>query len=382
MRFIHDGVLFSEGAIRERARRYGFSDPLPVELFLWCCEVAAQLQSELDGLVLKGGAAVQLHLPVEMQRGSVDVDFVGALRQDDIAEAMWKVHERLEKLEFKPHKPKHPKMGIPLVTYFVSAPALVPSRTGGKRELKVEFLLEDFGLPVETVTKVETFAAVIEKIKCYSVTSLIGDKLLTLAENTIGVREPADVPKQIYDVALLSEQHKMAGEQLAEVVGVIERLTQAEAGYRNLKLTPEDALVDVAKTMEKYSVLDTAGADREIKRNITNFQQFYIGESQRRPWYEWCVWALRIRFLTHLILSTFEGQSTINDAASDYALAIKLSRELKGFSGEKAKELKRNLLELACRETPFLKELKGKPVHRVFWHVVNRENLSVIQSMV
>ncbi|MGF3523055.1 MAG: hypothetical protein ACQXXJ_08185 [Candidatus Bathyarchaeia archaeon] len=76
MAFIHDEAYFSEASIRERAERYGFSDPLPVELFLWDCEIAAQLQSVSEKFVLKGGAAVQLHLPVEMQRGSVDVDII------------------------------------------------------------------------------------------------------------------------------------------------------------------------------------------------------------------------------------------------------------------------------------------------------------------
>jgi hypothetical protein len=132
----------------------------------------------------------------------------------------------------------------------------------------VEFLLEDLKLPVEIVTQVETFAVEIKKLKCYSVTALIGDKLLTLAENTIGIKEPADIPKQIYDVSLLSEQHMPTERQLSEIIDVIEQLTLIEAGYRNLKLTPKDALRDVGKTMEKYSLLDTAGADDDIKRNI------------------------------------------------------------------------------------------------------------------
>jgi hypothetical protein len=76
MKWIHDEACFSEKKIIERAEKHGFSDPVQVEYFLWDCEIAAQLQSESSNFVLKGGAAAQLHLPVEMQRGSIDVDIV------------------------------------------------------------------------------------------------------------------------------------------------------------------------------------------------------------------------------------------------------------------------------------------------------------------
>src|SRR3972149_9537699 len=99
MAFIHDEANYSEKSIREMAKLYGFSDPVPVELFLWDCEIAAQLQSESDSFVLKGGAAAQLHLPVEMQRGSVDVDIVCPYTKQEINEVLSRIHERIPTME-------------------------------------------------------------------------------------------------------------------------------------------------------------------------------------------------------------------------------------------------------------------------------------------
>jgi len=241
MELIHDQAFFSEKSIRERAERYGFSDLLPVELFLWDCEVAAQLQRESGKLILKGGAAVQLHLPTEMQRGSVDVDLVGPLTERDVQEMVSRVQKRLPALGFERYTPKRPRTNIPLITYFVKTPAVVLTETRRKLEIKTEFLLEDLKLPVETVSRVETFAVEVKKLKCYSVTALLGDKLLTLAEKTIGIQNPADIPKQIYDVALLSEQYILTSRHLSEIIDVMKQLTPVESGYRNMKLSPKDA---------------------------------------------------------------------------------------------------------------------------------------------
>jgi hypothetical protein len=82
---IHDSLYFTREEILRRAKEYEYPNPLAVEYFLWDCELAAQLQSVCDDLVLKGGAATQLHLPLERQRGSKDIDMVTALEIEDIA---------------------------------------------------------------------------------------------------------------------------------------------------------------------------------------------------------------------------------------------------------------------------------------------------------
>lgn len=381
MPLIHDEAYFSQETIRERARRYGFSDPLPVEFFLWDCEIAAQLQSESEDFILKGGTAAQLHLPVPLQRGSIDVDIVCPFKEQEIAEVLSRVHERTPIVEFEKYTPKRPKKEIEMVTYLAKMPALIPSESGRLREVKIDFLLENLDLPAETVMNVETFAVNVKKLKCYSLSSLVGDKLLTLAEKTVGIVEPANMPKQIYDVSVLTEEHKLTQRQLSEVIDAIKKLTPIEAGYRELKLTPVDALNDVEKTMENYCLLDTPAADTNIKRNIADFQATYVSASQKKPWFEWCVRALRIRFLCQLVRADIEKQLTLAEALDSYNLAAQTAQVLETVKGEDAKALSKKLMEFVSSELHYRKYLKGKPLHRLFWQAVDRHNLVTIREL-
>jgi hypothetical protein len=382
MDWIHDEAYFSEGKIRERAQKYGFSDPVQLEFFLWDCEITAQLQNESEDFVLKGGAAAQLHLPVQMQRGSIDVDIVCPHTKEEIVEVLSCIHARIPTVEFEKYTPKRPKKEISMVTYLARMPALISTESGRPREVKIDFLLEDLKLPSQTVTDVETFAVKVKKLKCYSVTSLMGDKILTLAENTVGIADSADIPKQIYDVSVLSEKHNPTSVQFSEIVDAIEKVVPLEAGYRGLKITAVDTLNDVERTMEKYGLLDTAGADAGIKRNITSFQQFYVSASQKRPLYEWCARALRIRFLSQLLKATFEGKTEAKEACNEYNSAVQTAQLLTKVRGETIKVLNKNLMDSADKEIPYFRNLKGKPLHRVFWQVVSRNNLSTIQNLV
>lgn len=382
MEWIHEKSYFTEKSIRERAKRYGFSDLLPLELFLWDCEIAAQLQLESDKLILKGGAAVQLHLPVEAQRGSVDIDFIGPLNKQELQGIISKVEERLNGVRFKLHKPKHPKLNIPLVTYYVKVPAVAPTETRKDLEIKTEFLLEDVRVPASIVSQIETFAVKIKSLKCYSPTALIGDKLLTLAEKTIGIQRQEDIPKQIYDITQLSEHYISSTNDISKIIEVMKEIMPMEASYRKLHLDSNNVLKDINESMEKYSLVDTAGADTDIKKNITNFQQFYVSESQRKPWYEWCVWALRIKFLIQILTVIIEHKITVNEAIKAYATTIETARTLRRVSGTDIIKIRRRLMELADRHIPYYKELRGKPLHRVFWQIVTIKNLDELRKAI
>ncbi|MGA2680170.1 MAG: nucleotidyl transferase AbiEii/AbiGii toxin family protein [Candidatus Bathyarchaeia archaeon] len=377
MPFIHDEANFSQEKIRERARLHGFSDPIPVEFFLWDCEIAAQLQNESEAFILKGGTAVQLHLPIESQRASIDIDVVCPFKEGDIAEVLSHIHERNPTFEFEKYMPKRPKKDIKMITYLAKMPALIPSESG-TRAVKIDFLLEDLKLPVEAVANVETFALKVKKLDCYSVSSLVGDKLLTLAENTVGIIEPADIPKQIYDVSVLTEETKLTEKQLSEIIAVIDLLTPLEAGYRGLKLTAIDALNDVEKTIEKYCLLDTPVADSSIKNNIVIFQQTYVRSSQKKPWFEWSIRALRIKLLCQYIRAVVGKQLALEEASKSYDLAAQMARVLENMTGEEVKLIRSKLMGFIRTDLPYRKHLKGKPIHRLFWQAVNLENLAAL----
>lgn len=378
MTWIHDKANFSEENVRERARKYGFSDPLPVEFFLWDCEIAAQLQMESENLVLKGGAAAQLHLSVEMQRGSIDVDIVAPEKKDHVAEILSQIHKRIPTVDFEKYTPKRPHKEISMVTYLAKMQPLIPSKNGRPREVKIDFLLEDLELPTQVVRNKETFALNIKQMKCYSAASLIGDKILTLAENTIGIKDLPDVPKQIYDVSVLLDSQTLSKSQISEICDAIGKIAPLEAKYRGLDATIEEILNDIEQTMDKYALSDTPGADPNIKRNIGNFQQFYVSASQKWPLYDWCSRILKIRFLCRLMIAVFKGKETIEDTFETYSSAVQVDRMLSIVSSERVKLINNILRELAETKIPYFRELKGKPLKRVFWQVVSENNLAKI----
>ena len=268
-----------------------------------------------------------------------------------------------------------------MITYLAKMQALIPSESG-TRSVKIDFLLENLKLPVEIVTNVETFAVKVKKLNCYSVSSLVGDKLLTLAENTVGIIEPADIPKQIYDVSVLTEETKLTEKQLSEIIAVIDLLTPIEAGYRGLKLTAIDALNDVEKTMEKYCLLDTPVADNNIKNNITIFQQTYVRSSQKKPWFEWCIRALRIKLLCEHIRAVRGKQLTLEEASKSYDSAAQMARVLETMKGEEVKIIRSKLMGFISTDLPYRKYLKWKPIHRLFWQAFRAKHKFIQQSRI
>lgn len=71
----HERKDFERETFAKRMEKLGFKNMARMELFLWDLELFLQIQSILgDRIVLKGGAATQFYLPVEMQRTSVDID--------------------------------------------------------------------------------------------------------------------------------------------------------------------------------------------------------------------------------------------------------------------------------------------------------------------
>ncbi|MHA1431921.1 MAG: nucleotidyl transferase AbiEii/AbiGii toxin family protein, partial [Candidatus Freyarchaeota archaeon] len=72
------------------------------------------MQEISDALVLKGGAAVQLHLPPEIQRGSVDLDFITRLQEKELNQLFSELSRKFRGFEpffqFTSYIPRVPKI--------------------------------------------------------------------------------------------------------------------------------------------------------------------------------------------------------------------------------------------------------------------------------
>ncbi len=381
MNLIHNAKYFTQEEILERARKYEFPNPLAVEIFLWDCEIAAQLQDKCADIVLKGGAAAQLHLPLEKQKGSVDIDLATPLSKSDIAEIVQKISRSLEgNVKFELHKLKKPTLKLPLATYFAKAPSKTdPSRK--ELEIKIDIFLKSPNLPTIVLNNVHTFAVDVKRMKCFTVGTLIGDKLLTLAEESIGMTFKADYPKQIYDIDALLEVCEISKNTINDMVKSVKTLTKLEASIRNMKITPTEALHDVIKTMDKYSLVDTSGSDASIKKNIEAFQQFFVNNNQRKPFYGWSSRSLKIKFLATIIGECIENKLSESNAAKAITQSKNIAARLNQISGKDIIEVRKKLLDLAQTKIPYFREMKGKTLDRVFWQILTLENLQDIEPI-
>jgi hypothetical protein len=381
MKLLHDESYFNERSVKEKAINNGFSDNLSVELFLWDCEIAAQLQSFSHDLVLKGGAAVQLHLPVEKQRASIDIDLIGPLTEEEVKEIVSKIPSTLPDISFNKYSPKSPNPRMPLITYTAKISSFVSERRVEGIQLKIEFLLEDLKLENHILPAAETFALTTKNLKAYTPRSLIGDKLLTLAENTIGIQKKDDIPKQIYDVATLGEAYINSSQDFSQIVKTVETLVPVEAAYRELECESLEVLNDIQSSLDKYCLLGTKWEDRTLWGVINSFQYFYINSSQRKDKDGWSEIAWRLKFLSELISSIIKSQSVTNQAEL-YSSAINISKKMNDIQGTKIREVKFKLIKFIEQRGTYHDELRGKSLQRIFWQAVNSENIQSIQELI
>jgi len=383
MSLIHDVKYFTKEEILDRARKYEFPNPLAVEIFLWDCELAAQFQNACEDVVLRGGAAAQLHLPLEKQRGSIDIDIGAPLKKTEMADIVGKVHESVgEPVKFRLHKPKKPIPKLPLMTYYAKMPSVLGLTRRKELEIKIDILLERLDLPTVVLKNVKTFAVDVKRMRAITVGALLGDKLLTLAKGSIGMELESDYPKQVYDIDALLESAEISEHTVGEMVTSVKTLTELEAGYRNIETCPGEALRDVIATMDGYSLVDTSGGDLDIKKNIEGFQQFFVNKSQRVPLYGWSSRALKVRFLATLICEHVENRLSKFDVAKAIVQSGDIALRLDKISGKAVIELRKRLLHLAETKIPYFKEMRGKPLGRVFWQIVTPRNLQDVKLLV
>ena len=175
---IHNKKFFQKEEILRRAAEYEFPNPIAIEYFAWDCELTARLQSISADLILKGGAATQLHLPVQKQRGSKDVDIATSLEVADIQAIVDRCEEKFnDGVKFVLHTPRNPTPNMPLKTYFAHVPSEVDTNRN-ELQVKVDFLCKCPTLKNETLDKIQTYAIETSAIKCSTAGTLTGDKLL------------------------------------------------------------------------------------------------------------------------------------------------------------------------------------------------------------
>lgn len=389
----HNKQDFERETFHKRMELYGFKNIGRMELFLWDLELFLQIQSILgDRIVLKGGAATQFYLPMEVQRTSVDIDMVFCGTEEEINNTLNRITERLGTDEdlfiFTKHIPKKPKTNLPLNTYHVEIPSVLTSRERNseendpvKQELKIEFIMEPEKRIFTKKTGEKIFAVNSTwEYQILPISYLFADKLTTIGSETIGVQNDRmdEQVKQFYDVMMLTK-HCINELDTATVRSMYVRYAEKE--WHDRKTDPYDLneiIADVRRQLYRYSMADS-GDDTEIKKYINDFYALYLNSKvEFTPQTVACGAAL-VHLLYDLMISGRDWNKI------EKALELERMLELNQFEGKEKGMKTRQIRELLVQEfgsySPIpTKILKGKSLKRIFWAIVDVDNINEIEK--
>jgi hypothetical protein len=383
---LHDRNYFSLDYITQRQKQYNFTQAVKVETFLWDLELFGQLQRYLGTkVILKGGAAAQLYFTPERQRTSVDIDVIYTGDKDSLLQTLESIHKAFGEddvfFKFNQYIPENPKTVLPLETYFVA----VPSYTIPKAPLniKIDFHLMESN-PFETVEIKNAQAFIIPlafRPLCISAGTLLGDKLLTLAQGSVGIppEREDDIVKQLYDLDLLSKivQEK----EIAALRNAMDILYKRELEVRKERIEFSIALQQMITLLDKYSILDTSKSDRVAHDAVNHFRSNYEPRPFRSS-IDWGIIAKRLQFFVRAL------ETHAKQAVSILGEADKIGQMLSMESNDRKGELRKSL---ALEFTEMLrfdgkvdvaKRLKNTSPERIFWEIVKPTNLEEIKQAI
>ena len=402
-KLFHKEEAFQRETFQKRMEEFGFKNMARMELFLWDLELFLHIQKILgDKIILKGGAATQFYLPRDAQRTSVDIDMLFFGTEEEIKKTLRKIEEYLgtedELFYFHKHSPKNPKTNLPLHTYYMKVPSVLSNAERNMdresipyQELKIEFILQPEKWEYERRTGENIFAVNSSwNYQILPLNYLFADKLTTLGCNTIGVQNERldEQVKQFYDIMMLSRN--CISEMQCSVVKE-KYLKRAEQEWNTRKITlgstlerrdyePKYIVKDVEKQLLRYQQADS-GEDAELKKFINDFHSLYLNRKVQYDPKTVACGASLVRLMYELMISGM-GWDKVKQALE---IEKKLGMEhLSGpEKGQKIRKLRNQFIQEFGKDSVIpASTLKGKDLKRVFWAVVNIDNLNKIEGMI
>ena len=402
-KLFHKEEAFQRETFQKRMEEFGFKNMARMELFLWDLELFLHIQKILgDKIILKGGAATQFYLPRDAQRTSVDIDMLFFGTEEEIKKTLRKIEEYLgtedELFYFHKHSPKNPKTNLPLHTYYTKVPSVLSNAERNMeresipyQELKIEFILQPEKWEYERRTGENIFAVNSSwNYQILPLNYLFADKLTTLGCNTIGVQNERldEQVRQFYDIMMLSRN--CISEMQCSVVKE-KYLKRAEQEWNTRKITlgstlegrdyePKYIVKDVEKQLLRYQQADS-GEDAELKKFINDFHSLYLNRKVQYDPKTVACGASLVRLMYELMISGM-GWDKVKQALE---IEKKLGMEhLSGpEKGQKIRKLRNQFIQEFGKDSVIpASTLKGKDLKRVFWAVVNIDNLNKIEGMI
>lgn len=382
---------FSEGLLTRQAQKFGYAQANTLEALIWDYELYGQLQLRVpEHCRLKGGAAVQLYVPDERQRASVDIDVLTSLSHGEMQQMLEDISNDYSAkdpyLRFAPYIPDEPAAIEGLASYTT----LAPSSLGQKWRFDDGTLVEARMIKVDvhetpSLPHGESREGVVVGIPlgyqplCASRGYLIAEKLLTQARGTVGVPDDRyqDLPKHLYDL-----------DSLMLSVEVVEDLEDASSwlpmliGEQGKQWKGDDAIERVLDDLEtsllNLAVIDYSDERQRYSSAVKRLETLYLSGGSRMKLHQWATMAARALAIVRMFKLVVRGkEKTIKNL---YPQAICLAEEIK--SRTEAFKLTRALYELLPDTLRHMRQIRGSPPERLFWILVNLENIGELSEII
>ncbi len=382
---------FSADRLAKNAQDLGYAQAETLEALIWDYELYAQLQKRISGLCrLKGGAAVQLYVPIERQRASVDVDILTTIPQPEMQLLLEEVSRNYDAeppyLQFEPFVPDEPAAIEALHSYTT----LAPTSLGQKWQLEDGTIVEARMIKLDVhetrnLPPGEKRADIVAGISlgyqpiCVQRGYLIAEKFLTQARGTVGVPDDRyqDLPKHLYDLDSLLlaldgiETLQGAARWLPTLIGEQGRQWKGDAGVESVMEDLETSLLNIA-------IIDYSDERQRYGNAIKRLETLYLPSGARMHLHRWATMAARALAIARLLRLILQGKENITQEL--HAQAKRLANEINRYP--KPSQLAKILYERLPASIRQTRQLRGSPPERLFWLLIDWKNLNELEDII
>jgi hypothetical protein len=382
---------FSEELLTRQAQEFGYAQANTLEALIWDYELYAQLQLRSpEHCRLKGGAAVQLYVPDERQRASVDIDVLTSLSHGEMQQMLEDISNDYSAenpyLRFAPYIPDEPAAVEGLASYTT----LAPSSLGQKWRFEDGTLVEARMIKVDvhkapSLPPGESREGVVVGIPlgyqplCVSRGYLIAEKLLTQARGTVGVPDDRyqDLPKHLYDLDSLMLTAEVV-DALEDASNWLPKLIGEQGKQWQGNNAIERVLDDLETSLLNLAVVDYSDERQRYSSAVKRLETLYLPGGSRMKLHQWATMAARALAIVRMVKLMVSGkEKTLQNL---YPQASRLAKEIR--SRTEAFRLTRALYELLPDTLRHIRQIRGSPPERLFWILVNLENVGELSEII
>ena len=388
---INDPAFFEAENIRRVALQFKLPNPVFIEKLLWDYEVFCQLAALSEDFVLKGGAASQVYLPSDLQRASVDVDVATTHSKSEIEGFLYKIKEKFEKnaehdahFTWKLRQPQGSFVIEDLYEYGIVFPSVFEqsSTIPSGNWIQIDAIhYPELPFSTKTLQDPKVLGLEFKPFKIITEGSLIADKLLTLADSTVGIlaKKTGSYPsyfKQVYDLTHLTILSLPQETTVKDVFYTLEKLTPLEVKYRQLPdKTVADIIRDVIVSLDKKRLFDFEAADKKLKDDLTSFQGTYLNVPERHILPDWVARLLKLKLIATFILLHYEEKLEASKLSSIFKKVEALEEKIRSIKGTAVKGATTELLKY-LDDINEKRKIKNSPPIRVLYAVMTSENMA------